>query len=585
MQVIAYDYEGKQPVSAAQPSPFEQKRRAEEFVERWKAMPCVEDEHSRSFWIELLEVLGVDNPTRVLEFERKVKGREIDVFYEDMGILIEQKGGGVSLDDASIRSKKAGPETPYQQAKWYADNLPNSIRPRWIITCNFREFRIYDLEHPDEPYTELLLDDLPEHLYLLDFFTDRSASRLVRERELSVEAGEIVGRLYDAFADQYLSIEDDEREQRSLNVLIVRIVFLLYAEDAGILQERLAFNKYMRSFEAPQMRQALVDLFRVLDTPEAERDPYLDPALAAFPYVNGGLFADEDVVVPQFTEEMRLELLLNASAELDWKDISPTIFGAVFESTLNPETRRAGGMHYTSVENIHKVIDPLFLDDLKADLAKIEGVKTEATRVQRLRTFQKRISELEFLDPAAGSHNFLTETYLSLRKLELRVIEDLQGDQMSMLGNPIMVRIGQLYAIEINDFAVSVGRTALWIAEQQMMARTQELLPYQEFDFLPLKSAVNSRCANALRCDWNDVLPSGECDYVIGNPPFRGARNQSGEQKAELREVFRGAKNFGNVDYVAGWYMKAAEYSDGRDIRCAFVSTSSICQGEQVANV
>ena len=561
----------------------EQKRQAKKFVKRWQAMPCVEEEHSRSFWIELFEgVLGIPNATHVLEFERKVKGRKIDVFYEDMGVLIEMKGRGVSLDEATVRSKKAGAETPYQQAKWYAGNLPFSIRPRWIVTCNFDEFRIYDQERPDEGYTALFLSELPEKTYLLAFLTDKSNSRLVRENELSVQAGEVVGRLYRAFSGQYKNLDDDPREQRSLNVLIVRIVFLLYAEDAGLLQKHQAFGDYLKSFEANRMRQALIDLFRTLDTPEDERDPYLDNDLAAFPYVNGGLFAEEGIVVPQFTEQMRHDLLLNASIAFDWKGISPTIFGAVFESTLNPETRRAGGMHYTSIENIHRVIDPLFLDGLKAELAEIEGEKVEKNRKLKLRRFQKKLSGIAIFDPACGSGNFLTESYVSLRKLENRVIEDLQGDQMGLGldgdADPIMVSINQFYGIEINDFAVSVAKTALWIAEEQMMEATQEIL-LQEFDFLPLKSNGNICEGNALRMDWNDVLPAAKCSFICGNPPFLGYSNLSAGQKEDRAGIF--GKSGGVLDYVSCWYKKAADYIRDAHIRCAFVSTNSICQGQQ----
>lgn len=566
---------------------IEQKRAAREFVKRWKAMPCVEEEHSRSFWIELLQdVLDVPNATRVLEFERKVKGRKIDVFYEDMGVLVEMKGRGISLDEATVRSKKAGAETPFQQAKWYADNLPHSIRPRWIITCNFDEFRIYDLEHPEDVFTPLLLAEMPERLHLLSFLTNYTNSRLVREQELSVKAGEIVGKLYRAFAGQYKNLETDAHEQRSLNVLIVRIVFLLYAEDAGLLQRHQAFGDYLKSFEAKHMRQALIDLFRTLDTPTAERDPYLDADLAAFPYVNGGLFADEGIVIPQFTEGMRVDLVLNASVKFDWKDISPTIFGAVFESTLNPETRRAGGMHYTSIENIHKVIDPLFLDELRTELAAVEGESIERNRKLKLRRFQKKLASIRVLDPACGSGNFLTESYLSLRKLENRVIEDLQGDQMGFGldgdAEPIEVSINQFYGIEINDFAVSVAKTALWIAEEQMMEATQEIL-LQEFDFLPLKSNSNIREGNALRMDWGEVLPAERCSYIIGNPPFIGASMCAASQKQEIVDLFGKIKLSNSLDYVSGWYYKAAEMMLGNPaIKAAFVSTNSITQGEQV---
>ena len=563
---------------------IEQKRAAQEFVKRWKTMPCVEEEHSRSFWIELLEnVLGLPNATHFLEFERKVKGRKIDVFYEDRGILVEMKGRGISLDEATVRSKKVGAETPYHQAKWYADNLPFSIRPRWIVTCNFDEFRIYDQEKENqEDYVSLTLDELPTQLHLLAFFVNRGNSRIEREKQLSVKAGELVGKLYSQLSCQYKNIDTDEREQRSLNVLIVRLVFLLYAEDSGLLHEKDALLNYLKRFPADQMRQAVIDLFRVLDTPYAERDPYLPDYLSAFPYVNGGLFGSDDIVVPQFTDQIRLDLLLEASQSFDWSGISPTIFGAAFESTLNPDTRRSGGMHYTSIENIHKVIDPLFLDDLKAELAEIEGEKVEKNRKMKLRRFQKKLSSINILDPACGSGNFLTESYLSLRKLENRVIESLQGEQIGMGFDEeslIEVSISQFYGIEINDFAVSVAKTALWIAEEQMMEATQEIV-LQPFGFLPLKSNGNIHEGNALRMDWNDVLPAEKCTYICGNPPFLGYSNLNADQKEDRADIF--GKSGGVLDYVSCWYRKAADYMRGTHVCCAFVSTNSICQGQQV---
>ncbi len=578
-------------------NPVEQKKAAKRFVAHWKEMPCVEEEHSRSFWIELVgDVLGIANPTHALEFERKVKGRKIDVFYEDMGILIEMKGRGISLDKASERSKKAGEETPYQQAKWYADNLPYSIRPRWIITCNFDEFRIYDQDKAkQEEYVSFTLDELPAQLHLLSIFTNKSNSRIEREKELSVKAGALVGKLYSELSQQYKNIDTDLNEQRSLNILIVRLVFLLYAEDAGLLHEKDALLNYLREFESWQMRQAIIDLFAVLDTPdgqngtENERSPYLSEKLSAFPYVNGGLFGNDDIIIPQFTDEIRIDLLIEASEGFNWAEINPTIFGAAFESTLNPETRRAGGMHYTSIENIHKVIDPLFLDDLKAELAEIEGVKVEKTRVAKLRAFQKRLAGITVFDPACGSGNFLTESYLSLRKLENRVIENLQGDQKSMdLGGdigPIKVSIGQFYGIEINDFAVSVAKTALWIAEEQMMEATQEIVE-QVLDFLPLKSNSNIHEGNALRMDWNDVLPAEKCSFICGNPPFVGARMMDATQKSDLKTVLSEVRNNHDIDYVGGWYAKCADMMDANPgMKAALVSTNSICQGAQVGNL
>jgi len=489
------------------------KQAVKDFIERWQNAEGNEDREARSFLIEFLsDALGIKEPTKVLDFERRVKGRKIDAFYEDMGILIEAKSRKPGILDERRDNGRYGMETPYEQAKWYANELPSSIKPRWIIVTDFDEFRIHDLdtENPERDYTSVKIEDLLEQSYLFDFFFDKSQSRLVKEKELSVEAGEIVGRLYNSLSAQYLNIDTDKNEQRSLNILIVRFVFLLYAEDAGLLQEHQAFLKYMRDIAPENFRDALFQLFKVLDTPIEERNPYLNDRLAAFPYINGSLFKREDIVIPQFTEEIKEALLREASQEFDWSGISPTIFGAAFESTLNPETRRAGGMHYTSIENIHKVIDPLFLDDLKAELTKIEGERVEQKRIFMLRAFQDKLAKIKILDPACGSGNFLTESYIQLRHLENRVLANIQGgDQtaMSFEGelDPIKVSIDQFYGVEINDFAVSVAKAALWIAESQMAAETRETTK-QWVDFFPLSNISNVVEGNALRMDWGGGL-------------------------------------------------------------------------------
>ncbi|WP_283171705.1 DNA methyltransferase [Curtanaerobium respiraculi] len=571
-------------------TPNEQKTAAKKFVERWQAAEGNEQRESNSFWIELCsQVLGIANPTQQLDFERKVKGRRIDVFYEDRSILIENKSRGVSLDEPEHRGKdRYGNKrlvTPFEQAKWYADNItPRSVMPKWIITCNFDEIRIHDLDKEDaeSDYETIRLEDLPNQYHRLSFFTRKENSRLEREKQLSVKAGEVVGKLYDAFAKAYRDIEHDEREQRSLNILVTRIVFLLFAEDAELLQEREAFYKYLKGFQVNHMRQALIDLFGVLKTPREERDYYLGPDLAAFPYVNGGLFEDE-IIIPQFDENTRFILLQEASAEFDWKDISPTIFGAVFESTLNPETRRAGGMHYTSIENIHKLTGPLFYDALRDELTAIEGLAIQKERRFKLGAFRAKLASLKFLDPACGSGNFLTETYLSLRKLENRVLEDLYGGQMVMGElDPIQVTTDQFFGIEINDFAVEVAKTALWIAELQMLDQTREILSMW-IDPLPLKANENIHEGNALRMDWEDVLSASECSYVVGNPPFIGQAMQTRQQSDEVTRLFPGVSNAGKLDYVAGWFKLAALYTKNALTRCAFVSSNSICQGESVA--
>lgn len=576
-------------------SPSEQVEASKDFRARWMKAEGNEEREARSFWIELFQqVLGVEQPTKVLDFERRVRGKRIDVFNENQRVLIEHKSRGVSLDKPEQRGYMtvAGQRVPrmvnaYQQAKWYADQLPFSIRPRWIITCNFDDMRIYDLNQVNfgDSYVSVQLKDLPEQLYLLDFLIDNRISRVEQEKEVSVEAGAIVGQLYDALSNCYLNIEDDEEEQRSLNMLITRLVFLLYAEDAGLLQEHNALYRYLERIPSSKMRSALLELFDVLDTPVQDRDPYLDEDVAAFPYVNGGLFAERTVIIPQFSDDAREILLEKASAGFNWSTISPTIFGAVFESTLNPETRRAGGMHYTSVENIHKVIDPLFLDDLNARLLEAEGHDTLIGRKRALKELKADLGKLKFLDPACGSGNFLTETYTCLRKIENRILLDLQDAQgvISIPGTDVItkidVSINQFFGIEINDFAVAVAKTALWIAEEQMMRETQEVV-FDTLQFLPLTNTPGIQVGNALRQDWNGILPAKECDYIIGNPPFSGYSNLEKPQKEDREKVFSGKG--GKLDYVACWYKVASEYMEGTPIQAALVSTNSIVQGQQV---
>lgn len=581
------------------------KKEAKEFVKRWKkrlgAIPAGsnnEQQDTQKFWVDLLiNVLGIPSNTidSFVDFERKVRGRRIDVFVSDHNFLCEQKSWGIDLDKPEPRN--GGMETPLQQAMWYARHLPYSERPRWVMTCNFGTFRLYDLdnERPEDTVQEFSLEELPDSLYLLSFLTSNETSRLHKEQQLSIEAGAYVSRLYDALAKQYHHIEEkDERaqeEQRSLNVLITRIIFLLYAEDADLLQSHQAFGKYCEGDPA-KLRRKLVDLFEAIDTPLEQRDEYMDEDLAAFPYVNGGLFADSSIIVPQMTPEI-LEAITDASQDFDWREISGVIFGGVFEGTLNPETRHAGGMHYTSVENIERCLRPLFLDELWDELHEAEGERTAAKRKQALARLHDKVASITIGDPACGSGNFLTEAYRQLRTIENRIIEDELSEETGNAGqtslviaqdSPVRVSLDQLYGIEINDFAVSVAKTALWITEEQMLRKTQEIYVGYDFDFLPLRSLSNLHEGNALKTDWSEVFPD-DLTYLVGNPPFLGARNQSKEQKAELLEVFDGAKNAGNIDYCGAWYMKAARFTQGKRTRCALVSTNSICQGEQVANL
>lgn len=579
----------------------EQKKAAKEFAERWKDRGD-EKQETQLFWIDLLQnVLGVENPTSLIQFEKPVvvekNQKYIDGYIPATKVLIEQKGAHVKLGKTAVQSD-GEKLTPYGQAFRYNNYLPYEERARWIIVSNFERILIYNMNKPNAEPDEILLKDLPKQFYQLAFLTVQKSDLLKKEEQISIDAGNLVGKLYDALIKQYKNPDSDET-LRSLNMLCVRLVFCLYAEDAGIFGSHEMFGQYLRQFQIKDVRKALIELFRVLDQKPEDRDPYMDDELSAFPYVNGGLFADENIEIPRFTEEI-VDLLVNkASAGFDWSEISPTIFGAVFESTLNPDTRRSGGMHYTSIENIHKVIDPLFLDDLRAEFSAISEVKVNKTRKDRLEQFRDKLAALTFLDPACGSGNFLTETYISLRRLENEALKAIIKCETGMEGqmqfggegefNPIKIGIGQFYGIEINDFAVTVAKTALWIAEAQMMHETEAIIQ-NDLDFLPLKSYANITEGNSLRTDWESVVPKDKLSYIMGNPPFVGYSLQSNTQKQDIQSVYvdsngKTYKTAGKNDYVACWYFKAAQLMVGTSIRTAFVSTNSITQGEQVASV
>ena len=559
----------------------EQRTAAKNFADYWKDKGYEKGE-SQPFWLSLLrEVLGIEKPETIIRFEDKVMLDHtsfIDGIISSTHVLIEQKSADKNLRKA-IKQSDGSYLTPFQQAKRYSAELPYSERPRWIVTCNFREFLIYDMEKPTGEPDSILLSDLPKECYRLKFLVDTGSESVRKEMEISIKAGELVGILYDEILKQY---KDPAAEStlKSLNMLCVRLVFCLYAEDSGLFGEHMKFHNYIKGFAIKDVRRAIIDLFKVLDTKPEERDPYMDETLASFPYVNGGLFADEDIEIPQFNEKIVQLLLRNASENFDWSEISPTIFGAVFESTLNPETRRSGGMHYTSIENIHKVIDPLFLDDLRDELAQIKMIQVDKTRTRKLEEYRKKLSTITFLDPACGSGNFLTETYLSLRRLENEALKLIHNGQMVLgLDDLIKVSIGQFYGIEINDFAVTVAKTALWIAESQMMKETEEIVN-MTLDFLPLKSYANIIEGNALRLDWESVVSKDKLNYIMGNPPFHGFTFMTANQKEDMQMLFSDVKN---LDFVCAWYKKASDYICGTRIEVAFVSTNSIVQGETVS--
>lgn len=563
---------------------------AKQFAADWQGRGD-EKQETQTFWLALLQkVYGVTEPDKFISFEKTVNvdnvktGKSntkfIDGYIGATRVLIEQKGAKIDLNKGELQSD-GSLLSPYQQARRYGGYLPVNQQPRWIVVCNFKEFRIHDMNHPNDTPEILLLSYLEKEYARLNFLVNTGDENIRKEMEISLQAGELVGVLYDALLKQYAEPES-EQTLKSLNALCVRLVFCLYAEDSGIFGKRNMFHDYLQAHRAED-RRALINLFRVLDQKEDERGRYLDDDLAAFPYVNGGLFANEDIEIPRLGDEIIDLLLSRASEDFDWSAISPTIFGAVFESTLNPQTRRSGGMHYTSIENIHKVIDPLFLDALKTELNDIKSISVKRNRDAKLRSFQARLASLTFLDPACGSGNFLTETYLSLRRLENEVLSLLYEGQIVMdMNDPIQVSISQFYGIEINDFAVTVAKTALWIAESQMMKETEDVVR-MSLDFLPLKTNAHIVEGNALQMDWEDVVSKMQLNYIMGNPPFIGYTYQSTEQKADLQNTMAGIGK--NIDYVSGWYFKAAQLMQSTAIRTAFVSTNSITQGEQVAGV
>lgn len=572
----------------------QQRAAARQFAADWEDRGD-EKQETQAFWLALLQkVFGVEEPEKYISFERRVEvddprtGKRttkfIDGYIPQTRVLVEQKGKDIVLT-RGYKQSDGSLLSPYQQARRYGAYLPQSEQPRWIVVCNFQTFEVHDMNFPNGEPEVLTLADLAADCSKLDFLVNTGSDAIKHEEKVSLQAGELVGVLYDALLQQYKD-PTDPKTLKSLNALCVRLVFCLYAEDAGIFNHRRdMFHDYLRDIPAHGIRKALVELFRTLDQKPQDRDKYLfddNPTLAAFPYVNGGLFADEDIEIPPFTEELKSLLLSKASQDFDWSAISPTIFGAVFESTLNPDTRRSGGMHYTSIENIHKVIDPLFLNGLKAELEEIKRIPVERTRETRLAAYQDKLASLTFLDPACGSGNFLTESYISLRRLENDALR-CQTDQITMgdYANPIQVSIHQFYGIEINDFAATVAKTALWIAESQMLKETEDIVAHQ-IDFLPLKSYANITEGNALRLNWEDVVPKEKLNYIMGNPPFVGHQYRTKEQTTDLENVCTFIPKCGKLDYVCGWYLKATEFMQGTKIQSALVSTNSITQGESV---
>ncbi len=570
----------------------EQREAARQFINRWQGY---EKGETQTFWISLLsDVLGVSMATDIIQFEKQVsvegQTRFIDGYISETRVLIEQKSKKFDLDTPEPQSGTDKLMTPYEQANRYNNYLNLDEKARWIVTCNFEEIRIYNMNALGEKPQVVHVSNLQNEYKYLDFLVKKEVKEVRKEEQLSIEAGNLVGDIYDALKVQYKDPES-VHSLKSLNALCVRLVFCLFAEDSGVFGKHDLFYNYMRQIPYNRWHNELALLFRMLNTPIEEREGY-DLELEQFPYVNGGLFADDGTTIPSFTPELVDLILERGSRGFDWKGINPTIFGAVFESTLNSEIRRKGGMHYTSVENIHKVIDPLFLNELKRELQECKDAPLAGgARRKKLLAFQNKLASIQFLDPACGSGNFLTETYLSLRRLENEILKYLGilDDAQVAMGfvrddfYGIKVSIEQFHGIEINDFAVSVAKSAMWIAEAQMLAETKNTTNLEK-DFLPLKTHADVVEENALRADWSTVLSNNRLDYIMGNPPFIGQQLRTKQQSEDVAMIFGSGTPETKLDYVLCWYKKTFDYikSQPNNIKAAFVSTNSICQGESV---
>ena len=570
---------------------------AKHFIQKYKDKSN-EKSSAQSFWIDFLGIF-VDEPTQKINFEKTVPlGHTsfIDAYIPHAKTLIEQKSSGIDLNKAKKQSD--GSElTPFEQAGRYNDELPYSQKARYIIVCNFDEFHIHDMESPKDPPQIINFADLTKQIHRFAFLNESKSDELkalalAKQSELSFKAARLIRQIQDELIALYAAAtpsgEPSEQDFASINMLLTRLVFCFYADDSGVFTRHDMFGAYLATHKA-NMRQAILDVFSMLSTPEHKRSKFADPELLAFPYTNGGLFEFYDENIPQFNDKLAELIIDKATFGFDFSLISPTIFGGLFESTLNPETRRSGGMHYTSIENIEKLIKPLFLDKLESELDEIIAIKQKDTKDKKLIEFQKKLGSLCFFDPACGSGNFLTQTFLCLRELENKALKerftDKKGTFQGVLEGfdtcGICVDINNFYGIEINSFATAVAKTALHIADKQMRKATNELI-HANLEYLPLRDFENILCANAFDVSWDKHCP--KADFIIGNPPFVGARMMNETQKADLIKASNNAKNAGNLDYVTAWFFKACEYmKQSPKTRTAFVATNSICQGEQVA--
>ena len=592
------------------------KKAAKDFAEKWEGKGK-ERQDDKTFWEDLLEdVFGISKARDVIEVQRPVKfdgtTKAIDVYLKDSKVIIEQKSFDVILDKPEEQSDGAI-LTPMEQGVRYFEKMDKPDTGRYVIACNFQEFRIWDSYSKNAPQRIIPLKDLPKRWKELRFLIEPYSEEPVqkdekREKRVSTTASEYVRDLYKALlaANKHNSKE----ELQSLNVFCVRVVFCLYAEDAGVFDDA-QFSTFLKKSSSDDLSERFTALFKWLDTDEKERvksKDLVEKSIRQFPYVNGGLFNNKeeyktpiinDNVYNQLIRAWNLEVK-DTKEQFTWDEISPTNFGCIFESTVAKDVRDSGGMHYTTPTNIHRAIDPLFLNDLTTELEEIlqmsaDTQKERVTQYGKLEDYRKKLASLRFLDPACGSGNFLTEIYKALHGLELKAIEQEFKSNYSTrtdANDPCKVGINQFFGIEIDHFAASVARASLWIAACQLLQETEKIL-HCSLPLLPLEKNDNILCGDALVTDWGNLVKRRTTSptYIISNPPFQGYSKMTIAQRASINAAMpkkigknKVWKNPGKMDFVCGWYAKAAEYMQERsNVKCALVSTNSITQGEQVA--
>ena len=540
--------------------------RAASFAEEWRDA-AYEKGETQSFYNDFFEVFDVRRRS-VARYEEHVakldNGRGfIDLYWPGV-LIVEQKSAGRDLDKA------------YGQAGEYFDALPERDRPRYILVSDFQTFELHDLD--EREVVAFSLADLPAHVEAFGFILGVQRRRFRDQDPVNIEAAELVGRLHDALDDAGYRGHDLER-------FLVRIVFCLFADDTGVFEPRDILFDFLESRtrqDGSDLGAMLAQLFQVLNTPEDDRTATLDEDLGRFPYVNGDLF-EEPLRIPAFDASMR-EKLLDA-CRFDWSNISPAIFGALFQSVMDPVERRKQGAHYTTEKNILKVIEPLFLDDLRAEFERLKRRKDNRRRAD-LRRYQRKLGNLTFFDPACGCGNFLIIAYRELRELEIQVLKEIHPDrQLDVLARDLsVVDVDQFYGIELGEFPARIAETALWMMDHIMNNRLS-LEFGQTYVRIPLETSPHIIHGDALEADWSDLLSPDECSFVFGNPPFGGAKYQSKAQRAQVRRIADLGGTGGTLDYVTAWFIKAGEYADGTGIRIGFVATNSITQGEQVAQL